>query len=408
MEEKEFNALVGKIEETTSKKINEQVKEALKEVNTDALKELMNKELITKEDVITLLKGEEFNKVNEQVNELVEQMKEVKDNLNTPSKVVRMKDALKAKMQDIIDVSKGIKKEVVIKANTVRANVASSTQGTYLNSIGQLGAIKRSLYDIFQKIQITDKNNNGSIKYIDWDETTTVRAAAAVAEGATFPESTAKFVEKTLDINKVGDTLPVSEEFGEDQELAASELEMFLNVNVESEIDKQIAIGDGTGQNLKGLNASVPAYTPVASGITAPTVRDLVVKVKNAITKTRGSKYNPDFVALNSTTFEDVQFAKDANNNLIFNELTNTLGGCEVVIDNNLTDNTLVVGDRRYARIYEKTGVEISRGRVVTQFTDDMETIKARKRLAFLIREADKTGFLKVTDVDAALVTLGQ
>ena len=313
---------------------------------------------------------------------------------------------LKENIGDIVDVAKGAKKEVVLKANTVRASVASSTQGVYLDGIGQLGRVKRSLYDIFPKLTVEDGNNNGTIKYLDWDEATTVKASAMVAEGATFPESTAKFVEKTISLKKIGDTLPVSEEFGTDQELASAELEMFLNVNVEGVVDVQIATGDGTGNNLLGLSATAPVFTPVASGITAPNIKDLVSKVKNAITKTRGSKYAPDFVTMNSTTFEDIQFAKDGNQNYIFDDNTNTLAGCEVVIDNNLADNELIVGDRRYARIYEKQGIVISRDNSGTQFVEDMETIKARKRLAFLIREADKTGFLKVSDVNGALVTL--
>ena len=103
---------------------------------------------------------------------------------------------------------------------------------------------------------------------------------------------------------------------------------------------------------------------------------------------------------------EDLILAKDANNNYIFDENTGTLGGLAVVVDENMPDNQIVVGDRRFARVYEKTGVVLSRGTVNAQFTEDEMTLKARKRLLLLIREVDKTGFLKVTDVDAALVTL--
>ena len=51
-------------------------------------------------------------------------------------------------------------------------------------------------------------------------------------------------------------------------------------------------------------------------------------------------------------------------------------------------------------------GVVLSKGYGANQFTEDMMTLKARKRLAFLIREADKTGFKRVTSISAALVTL--
>jgi hypothetical protein len=49
--------------------------------------------------------------------------------------------------------------------------------------IGQLGIKARALYDVLPKISISNKNDNGIIKYHDWDEATTARATAMVAEG---------------------------------------------------------------------------------------------------------------------------------------------------------------------------------------------------------------------------------
>ena len=66
----------------------------------------------------------------------------------------------------------------------------------------------------------------------------------------------------------------------------------------------------------------------------------------------------------------------------------------------------MVIGDRRIAKIYEMGGVVLSKGLSGTQFVEDEMTLKARKRMAFLIRAADKGGFLKVTSIDAALVAL--
>jgi hypothetical protein len=103
---------------------------------------------------------------------------------------------------------------------------------------------------------------------------------------------------------------------------------------------------------------------------------------------------------------EDLVLAKDANNNYIFDENTGSVGGLLVLVDENMPDNGIVIGDRRYARIYEKAGVVISRGLVGTQFNEDELTIKARKRLLMLIRAVDQTGFRKVLDVDAALAIL--
>ena len=63
----------------------------------------------------------------------------------------------------------------------------------------------------------------------------------------------------------------------------ANELAMFLRLNVELERNDQIINGDGTGQNLDGLDTVCPAYTPAAAGITDASIYDLIVKLKEEI-----------------------------------------------------------------------------------------------------------------------------
>jgi hypothetical protein len=310
------------------------------------------------------------------------------------------KEAIKA-------IANGDKKtEVEIKALSNRASIANNTEAIRLTDIGQLGVKRRALYDFFPKVQVGKGNHNGTIAYIDWDEDTTIRAAAIVAEGATFPESTAKFAEYTKKLQKIGDTLPVTEEFMEDEVLASSELTKFVGINVNTVIDTKIAVGAGGANDIEGLYTASPTYTPVASAIADANIKDLVRKMRTAIVKTRGSKYAPNFVACNSETIDRYFLKKDANNNYMFDSETGTIAGLAIVEDNNLTDNTLVVGDSRYGTIYEKGGVVLSEGYSGTQFVGDMKTIKARVRLLFLVRNVDKTGFLKCTNITTALATL--
>jgi len=306
----------------------------------------------------------------------------------------------------IKEISKGGNSEIVLKADTLRASIATNPHNLLIDGIGQLARVKRSLYDIFRKIPVGKGNHNGTISYVDWDEATTVKAAAMVAEGALFPESTAKFKGYSLSLRKIGDTLPVSEEFFEDEVMAAAELDMFLETNVNDVIDTQIVIGDNTGENLKGLVSSTPAYVPVASGITDANIHDLIIKVKESITSTGGAKYNPDFVAMNIADINKLKLKKDTTNNYVFNFNDPRVDSLMIIEDNHVVANTLYVGDSRYARIYEMGGIVVSKGMVNAQYTEDMLTIKARKRMAFLIRTVDQTGFKKVTSISAALVTL--
>ena len=85
---------------------------------------------------------------------------------------------------------------------------------------------------------------------------------------------------------------------------------------------------------------------------------------------------------------------------------TSPYSGMVIVEDNHIAANTAVVGDNRYGKLYQRAGMVVSRGEINAQFTEDMMTLKVRKRLAFLIRTVDQTGFRNVTSISAALITL--
>lgn len=336
--------------------------------------------------------------------EIANQLAEFKG--NQPAKRKTILDEVIEKKAEIIKMVKNHSdNEIEFKANTVRASLVGSASQDLLPTIGQLGVKRRSLYDFFAKVDMSIGNDAGKVVYHDWDEATTVRAAAMVAEGTQFPESTAKFAKYSIDLKKIGDTLPVSEEFGEDEASAAAELEMFINVNITTAVDNQLVNGDGTGLNLTGLLASAPAYVAVASGIKDANIYDLAKRVRTDIVFNRGSKYQPDFIAMNANTIDRLLLKKDAQNNYIFPDVNN-IGSMAIVEDNNMPDNEMVVGDSRFGRIYEKGGVQIKRVLQGLQGVEELVTILGRTRLLFLIRNVDKTGFRKVTDITAALTLL--
>lgn len=348
----------------------------------------------------------------EEFNDLKESVKQIQENTSGGSQKVTLISQLKGLMSTIKEIAVGqsTTKEVALKALVLRSAITGNEQAYDLPDIGQLATRQLAMYDVFPKINLGNGNDNGTIRYYDWDEATIVRSAAAVAEGAAFPESTAKFKKYSITIEKVGDTLPVTEEFFEDEIMFAAELGFFLETNVALEVDRQLADGTGAGNEIKGIKASVDAYVPAAAGIVDANIYDLIVKVKESITTTGGSKYRPDVVFMNIADINLMKLKKDANHNYIIPPYASRDGGqvdgILVIESNNITANTMVLGDRRFARIYEKGGLVMSKGLVGTQFTEDEMTLKVRKRMAFLIRNADKGGWKKVTSIQDALTTL--
>lgn len=345
-----------------------------------------------------------FEALKEDVQIIKERTSGAKDELVPFSKAVASQfEAIKTA------VDKNEKKEFVIKANVLRASVGSNQNSITSNEIGQLAHRKITVYDLFRKIPI-GKNANGVYRYYDWDQATTVRAAAAIAEAGTFPESTAVWAGYTAALKKVGDSIPVSEEFMYDAEQFAAELEAFLLTNVDLKIDTDLITGNNTGANLNGLSGQVPNYTPVASGITDASIYDLLVKVKETIAVPYGGKYNANVAIMNLADINKMKLKKDANNNYVmppfFNAAGQLVDGLQVIECNAVTANTMFVGDSRFGFIIEEPGIVVAVGENGTDFLSDMKHLKVRRRLELVIRNVDRTGWLEVTSISAALTTL--
>jgi hypothetical protein len=82
------------------------------------------------------------------------------------------------------------------------------------------------------------------------------------------------------------------------------------------------------------------------------------------------------------------------------------VAGVRIVECNAITANTMVVGCSGYGKIYEEPGFYVATGYDGSDWSSDMMTMKARKRLNLLIRAQDQVGFAKVASISASLTTL--
>ncbi len=306
-------------------------------------------------------------------------------------------------------VKKGRDYEFALKADTLRANVVGNPNALDLTDIGQLAHRSITVYDVFRKVPVP-AGSNGVVRYVDWDQATSIRAAKAIAEGTDFVQSTAKWKTSTLTIEKVGDIIPVSEELMYDAPLFAAELKNFLETNIAIKIDTDLVSGNGVSPNINGMKNQIPNYVPVASGIQDCSIYDLLVKTREAITSPYGGKYSPNVAFMNIVDINKMKLKKDNNDNYIMPPFVdkngNTVNGLLIIECNSYAPNTMVVGDNRYGAIYEIPGILVETGYATGDFESDMMSLKAIKRLNLLIRDVDRTGWLEVTSISAALITL--
>lgn len=407
--------------------MEKEIKEAL-----EGLKAIEEGVKAAKNDIDTLKQGatqtaelkKSVESIEEKSKEVLTSFEKMRDDFTNLVEDVKKKQAERvadnATLESIKEATGEIEKAVTkgvneakfnVKANVTRASVGSSTDAYRLTDIGQIATRQLRLYDLFAKVPVGPASN-GTVRYSDW--TTATRAAAAVAEAGTFPESTAAWTEYTLTLQKIGDSIPVTEEMVRDQPRFAAELDQFIETNVNIKVDTDLLSGDGTSPNIKGIYTYAGTYSAAASGITAANQYDLIVKMVENITNGYNGKYRPNFVLMNMVDINKMRLKKDSTNNYIVPPFayvsptgdTINVSGLTVVECGALTANTMVVGDSRFAKIYEIDGYEASVGYINDQFTKDLMTMKAKKRLALLVRTADAGAFKKCTDIAANLVTL--
>jgi hypothetical protein len=399
-EEKLAKVIDAKIDKSVKDSVNISIEEAKKGMITV---DQLNKTLETlgiKDGVIG-----DINKA------LDDQGIEMKKIVESKSKSETVDDILAANHKSILEaVKKKGTHEFTIKTDVLRSSVSGNTLAQTIPGIGQLPFGITGLRTAFRANEI-DAESNGVVRYID--QATATRNAAGVLEGAQYPESAITWIEHTMTLQKIGDTIPVSMESLRFLSYIRSELMRLLEVNMAIVDNSQLWSGNNNPPQLNGLYTQVPTFDPDAyTGKTVlnPNLADLLLALRVEIMRNRQSKYNPDTVIMHPDDILDLKWIKDDINQYVrvpfADQNGSVVDGMKIIENSTVTPGSLVIGDFRYANIWNSGGVDVEIGWINDQFIHDMTTIKARRMTNLLIRTVDLTGFLKVPSIDLALAAI--
>ncbi len=222
-----------------------------------------------------------------------------------------------------------------------------------------------------------------SIKYME--ETTRTHAAAELAEGGTYAESTFVFTEKDSPVRKIGDSLPVTDEQLEDVSMMQGYINTRLPFGVRQRLDGQVLVGNGTAPNLRGLKNVVGIQTQAKATDPVP---DAFYK---AMTKVRlTGRSVPTHSVLHPTDWQGVRLLRTTDGVYIYGSPSEAgperLWGLPVVQQDADAAGTGYVGSFRpdTVSLHEKRGVEIQVGYVGTQFVEGKRTVRADTRVALV------------------------
>lgn len=359
-----------------------------------------------------------IKELTEAVSKQGEELRKMFDGKNGKDDEKSIADMVKEKAEDIRQIGKVQGKQVnlTIPTNKIvtRAGLTNSTLGMMLPGVGQIPYKSSVLRPLFQHGNI-GPNSGGVIRYVDQNVIT--RSAAFVAEGATKPQSEITWIQRSLNVEKIADSVVVTKEAWEDIDFIESELRRLLEINLNLAEDTALYSGNGTTPNISGIYTYAPTFDAAAYAAdgTMPkfesaNLYDLIAVLRAVIMLNKGAAYNPRIVLMNPMDILRYKLLKDAEGRYLLPPFINADGtvidGVRVVESAQVVANTLVIGDFDYAWLYDYGGTEVSMGWVNDQFIKNTFTILAERRLALLVRNAHLDAFRKVTSISAALTAI--
>jgi len=257
--------------------------------------------------------------------------------------------------------------------------------------------------DTIEYVRITGKTNNAApvpeATQAGLPATYNAPTAGELTSGGYKPESGLALEKVTTTVKTLAHWMPITKRAASDAGQVRTLVDNFLRYGLQEELEDQMLTGAGTGENFQGILGS--GISTVGS---AGTDIDAIVDAIRTIRVT--GRRRPTAVVMHPNDWYSTGFllSKDTTGRYLVGdpraslEQLNTLWGMRVVVTEAMTENTALVGDFRYAVLWEREGITLSvSDSHLDFFTRNLLAILAEMRAGFGV--LDVQAFCSVTAV---------
>ncbi len=235
-------------------------------------------------------------------------------------------------------------------------------------------------------------------------------AAGQTTEGTTKNQIDFDLVVASESVKKTTAYIKVSTEMLSDIDFIESEIRNELLREVLKKVEAGVYSGTGLTNNLNGIRTVATAFSAgaFATSVVNPISVDVLTVAMNQIAIAEQDM--PTHILMNPTDVTRLKLIKVGTTDnryvdrllLIAGELT--LDGVPIIATTLVTAGEYLVGDFSRALVLDKGGISIQIGLDGNDFTKNMRTILAEWRGVCLVRNNDRTAFVKgvfATDITA-------
>lgn len=367
MDEKEFNALVEKLETASGNKITEQVKEALKGLDVEAIKVLLDTEVATKEDLNKIFENKSFTDLQTKMEEATDAINLLKDNQNNEGDEVQsLKESIGKVIRENHDAIKALKDNrqgaVQLKA------VGNITTGNNTGRVARqerdpntIGVDRRNPFML--QLVNTSSTNAGTYYYVE--RTGHEGAPTMTAEGAVKPQADWDYVERSASAKKITVIVTVSKEMLDDVDGIIADVNYEIDEQIMLLSDDQILTGDGTGNNLSGVEDNATAF---AAGALADTVNNASKQavLRAGVAQVIRQLYDPTHIVLHPDDAASLDLEQGTDDHWKIAPFMSASGqsvaGVPIVTNTNVTPGDFLVGDFSKYKVKIREGLTMDVG----------------------------------------------
>lgn len=226
-------------------------------------------------------------------------------------------------------------------------------------------------------------------------------AAGGTAEGATKNEIDFDLVVASQVVVKRSAYIKVSDEMIADIDFINSEINNELMRELLKDIESQAYSGNGTAPNLNGIRTVATAFAAGTFALTVDNANEadvLTVAINQILIAEQPA---PNFILMHPSDVTKLKLYKVSTTDrryidrllLVGGEMT--LDGIPIIATTLVTATEYLVGSFDMATLYDKGQVMIEVGLDGNDFTKNLRTIRAEWRGALVVKNNDRTAFVK-------------